>query len=384
MKLPLLLAPISAAALASAVGCVDVDKTRIRTTEEVTASVPRVSADRRFTAESSLQGTILRVVVKPRCDEVAMETVVVSDVSDKSLDEDDRLLLSLLALVGAAPLGTGTGLLIDAPNVYDADENQRLYNQTGKDAAIAAGVILVSVGLAATLPPMINGFRAVGTSSDDRTVERQGATLREDVPCAGAELSRSYNVTARLGTEVFSLGVARPNDPFDVDLLVSVVPRLRAMAPAPRGVAVWIDDKFQREFPTDALLVAIEADRQRDDEASWLAAEPTSCQANKSLCEGVRAYLVRFPSGLHAEEARRLLGQAGMVVASSGFEKIIEGALQVRDAAQAAAEAEAQATFDRAVVEANKRGQSACRAECARACKKDLRCKQDCEQGACQ
>jgi hypothetical protein len=376
-----LLAPV---ALASVAGCVDIQKTRVRTTEEVTASVPRVSADRRFTAESSLQGTVLRVRVTPRCDEVAMETVVVSDVSDKYLDEDERLLLTLLALVGAAPLGTGTGLLVDAPNVYDSDENQRLYNQTGKDAAIAAGVILVSVGLAATLPPMINGFRAVGESSEDRTIERQGATLREDVPCAGAELSRSYNVTVRLGTEIFSLGVARPNDPFDVDLLASVVPRLRTMTPPPRGVAVWVDDKFQREFPVDALLIAVEADRQRDDETSWAAAEPSSCQANKNLCEGVRAYLVRFPSGFHAEEARRLLGQAGMVVASGGFEKIIQGALDARDAAQAAAEGEAQATFDRAITEAVKRGQVACRAECARACKKDARCKQDCEQGACQ
>jgi hypothetical protein len=377
----LAVAPFALTALA---GCVDVQKTRIRTTEEVTATVPRITADRRFSAESSLQGTILRVVVRPRCDEVAMETVVVSDVSDKYLDEDERILLSLLALVGAVPLATGTGLLIDAPNVYDSDENQRLYNQTGQDAAIAAGVILASIGLAATLPPMINGLRAVGTSSEDRTIERQGATLREDVPCGGAELSRNYNVTVRLGTEIFSLGMARANDPFDVDLLGSVVARLKTMNPPPQGMAVWIDDKFQREFPLDALLPAVDADRRREDEAAWVAAEPSSCKTNKNLCEPVRAYLIRFPDGAHVEEARQLLGQGGMVVATGGFEKVIEGALKARDQAQGTAEQAAQTAFDRAIAEANERGRVACRAECSRACKKDTRCKQECEAGACQ
>ena len=46
------------------------------------------------------------------------------------------------------------------------------------------------------------------------------------------------------------------------------------------------------------------------DEAQWRAAGVEACRARAtaSSCDGVDLYLVKFPAGVHAEEARRLLG----------------------------------------------------------------------------
>lgn len=363
----------------------DIRTTRVRTTEEVLSTVPRVSAQARFKAESQLVGTVLRVEVTPRCDEVAFETVEVSDISDKYLGDDEVALLTLLAIVGAVPLGTGTGLLADAPNVYASDPNARLYNATGQDAVIATGVILTSVGLAASLPPLINGLRAVGTSAERRTLERQGATLRENVPCGGAESARMYNVSMRLGSEVLSLGMARPNDPFDVDLVATVVPRLRSMSPPPRALALWIDEKFQREFPVEPLLLAMKSEAERVDEATWLSAESSACAQARTACAGVQDYLSRFPDGLHSAEARKLLSQGGLTVASGGkLRPAVEAARTARENARSRAQSDAQLEFEQAVLEAERKGQTACKKECAKVCANDAVCKEQCGLEACQ
>ncbi len=365
--------------------CVDIRKTHIRSAEEVIDSKPTVSAQNRFTADSSIEGTVIRVMVTPRCDEVAMETVEVSDISDKYMDEDEVALFTLLAIVGAAPLGTGTGLLADAPNVYDSDPNLRLYNSTGQDAVIATGVILVSVGLAASLPPLINGLRAVGTSAETRTMERQGATLKENVPCRGAEGQRRYNVSVRLGPDAYALGQAAPNDPFTVDLQGAVLPRLRAMSPPPRGIALWIDDKFQKEFPIDPLLSLIQSDIGREDDAVWLAAESTTCAQNKNVCAGVQNYLVRFPNGRHAEEARRLLGQTALTVASSPtLDAAKLAGVTARDNTIEKLTGDAQKAFDKAAADAETQGIAACKRECNRVCAADNACKTQCALQVCQ
>jgi hypothetical protein len=375
----------SAGLLLVATGCMDIRTTRVRTTEEVLSSVPRVSAQSRFQAESSLVGTVLRIQVTPRCDEVSFETVEVSDISDKHLGDDEVTLLTLLALVGAVPLGTGTGLLADAPNVYASDPNARLYNATGQDAVIATGVILTSVGLAASLPPLINGLRAVGTTAERRTIERQGPTLRENVPCGGAESARMYNVTMRIGSEVLSLGMARPNDPYDVDLIATVVPRLQAMSPPPRALALWIDERFQREFPVEPLLAAMKSEAERADDAAWLSAEASACAQAKAACAGVQDYLSRFPNGLHSAEARKLLTGTGLTVASSGnLQPAIEAARTARENARAKAQNDAQLAFEQAVLEAERKGLTACKKECAKVCVNDSVCKEQCGREACR
>lgn len=372
-------------ALACATGCVDIRKTHIRTTEEVIETTPTVSAQTRFNAESSLEGSIVRVLVTPRCDEVAMETVEVSDISDRYIDEDEVALLTLLAIVGAAPLGTGTGLLADAPNVYDSDPNGRLYNATGQDAVIATGVILTSVGLAASLPPLINGLRAVGTSAERRTMTRQGATLQENVPCRGADNQRRYAISVRLGPDAYALGTAVPNDPFTADLTAAVLPRLRAMNPPPRGMALWIDDKFQREFPIEPLLTLIQSDLVREDEAVWSTAGAAECAKNKAACAGVQAYLVRFPTGRHAEEAKKLVGQSGLTVAASpSLDAAKTAGATARDNTLEKLTGDARKVFDKAVVDAEVQAIAVCKRECNRVCGQDAACKNQCALEVCQ
>lgn len=366
-------------------GCIDIRKTHIRTTEEVIDTTPTVSAQTRFNAESSIESSIIRVLVTPRCDEVAMETVEVSDISDKYMDEDEVALLTLLAIVGAAPLGTGTGLLADAPNVYDSDVNERLYNSTGQDAVIATGVILTAVGLAASMPPLINGLRAVGTSSETRTMQRQGATLKENVPCRGADAQRRYAISVRLGPDAYALGTAAPNDPFTVDLQTTVLPRLRTMNPPPRGIALWIDDKFQKEFPIEPLMSLIQADVGREDDAAWASSDSATCAQNKNVCAGVQNYLVRFPSGRHAEEARKLLGQSALTVAASPtLDAAKTAGATARDTTIEKLTGDAQKAYDKAAADAETQGIAACKRECNRVCAADATCKVQCAQQVCQ
>lgn len=380
-----LAAPL-ALGLAFAAGCVDVNKTHLRNEEEVIERTEKTIPSPKFAATVDAKGGILRVKVVPECELVEEEKVEIRDVSDRTLSNDDRGWMTLLSVVGGVPLTSGTVMLADAPNVYDSDPNGRLYNSTGQDTTIGVGVVLVAVGLAATLPPMVNALRAVGTSSTESTITRIGVIKQENAPCRGDETGQSYSVIVKLGAQQMSVGAVRPRDELNVDLRQALGPTLLRMSPPPTRMAIWVNDKFQAELPVDEVLDGARALQSQSDEAAWAAANVEACRSSTTACSGVQSYLASFPNGLHAEDARKLLGpRPGLKVAGDGK------SANARDAATAAMEAaaekarkEADEAFKKAEAKAAAEAKKACEKECTRVCTAaDKTCVAQCVKEVC-
>src|SRR5258708_18263069 len=55
-------------------------------------------------------------------------------------------------------------------------------------------------------------------------------------------------------------------------------------------------------------------EKLQKDAVAWQKANPYGCASRRTsdACVGVEAYEIQFPNGVHAEDARRLLKNAGM------------------------------------------------------------------------
>lgn len=368
--------------------CVDIQKSQLKTEENIIDRKPKVVNSPRFAADVQIKGSILRVVVTPQCSIVEEETVERTEVSDKTVNGDARAWMTALSIAGALPLMGGTAMLADAPNVYSSDLNGREYNETGQEVVIGLGTALAALGLACVLPPMVNALRAVGSTETKTTAQRLGPVVQERVPCNGVVMP-TYSVVARFSTgHAVPLGGAQPNNEFDVDLRQALGSTILGMSPQPSKVAIWINDKFQGELPTDAILDAARSDRDTQDEAAWKAAEPSACERSPASCTGVQSYLNRFPNGKHAEDARKLLQPRTNTVAtgpaSEGrLNKAVDSAVKAMNDATKKASDDATKTFDAALERAEKDAKKVCERECAKACEKDLVCRDACIVQVC-
>ncbi len=380
------------------VGCVDINKTQVKTEDNVIARRPKVVASPRFSADVTVRGGILRVVVTPQCSTIEEETVEHVVTNDKTVSNESRVWMTALSIAGAVPLTGGTAMVADSPNVYDSDLNGRLYNETGQDVVIGLGAALIGLGLACVLPPMVNGLRAVGSEETKTTSQRLGGTIQEQTPCKGVAPLPTYSVVARFASgHTVPLGAAIPGDELDVDLRRSLGSTVLGISPIPEKVAIWINEKFATEIPTDDIVGAAKAERDAQDDAAWTASEPAGCERT-GACAGVQSYLARFPNGRHAEEARKMLGPKTNTVATPPKDKgakvdkpnktdktgkAIDAAKKAVGATSKKLGDDARKAFEKAQQAADKEGRAACDRECTRVCEKDKSCKDDCMKEVC-
>ncbi len=117
-------------------------------------------------------------------------------------------------------------------------------------------------------------------------------------------------------------GAGRPSGPasdsqddrdwFAVDTVVCKVP---ATLDACDGVRGYLEKHPHGSHTSEATRVLTQAvpglERLRKDENSWQKAGAEDCRQKRTrdACIGVEAYETAYPTGLHAEEARRLLGK---------------------------------------------------------------------------
>jgi hypothetical protein len=121
------------------------------------------------------------------------------------------------------------------------------------------------------------------------------------------------------------------------------------------------------------LEVRRERERERED-AAWQQTNSQACRNDhdQAACARVKAFLMTFPNGVHAQAAMKMLDpSADPVQIAASPEDIAKAEASQKVAAEAA-------------VQAKKAAAEACRKKCEALCKKDAACSTACAKEACQ
>lgn len=407
--------PTPAFALAAllAAGCTEVPRTQTKTADEVIERTPKTVFANELGGEVVLKGTLLVVRAEPLCSIVEMEKVETTTFYEKQeIPEDEKVWMGAVGGTSIVPLAGGIALLADAKNVHDSNPNERLFNPSGQDAAIAGGVALTIIGAAMAIPPIANAFRYVGGEEETKEHERQGQTLRTGASCSGvAGAPTAYGLTARTTGGSISLGSFQAPGKQTIDLKTIAGPSLLAQSPVPVTMSIFANQSFLGEVRIADLIAQLRRDRAEQDDLTWQAAEPGACdsQRTEQACQGVRRYLASFPTGIHSQEANALIarirppgaaapppppagGGAKAVVAEDPAKAKLEAARKAAADAAAAAAAKAEkkrqdeeaARAKKAAEDAAKASKRACAEACAKTCGTDTKCSASCQQETCK
>jgi hypothetical protein len=346
--------------LGSGAGCIEFGTGESKTADDVIETkqdvVRNPAADR---ATVSLDGTVLTVRGKAACDLVEMATVEQTTTREREFRDEDELPVALVEAFSLVPIGAGIALLADAPAVYDDDPNQRLYNATGQDSVIAAGAVLLAVGVAMNVWPTVELIRWATPETDSSTSERPGQVLQRNVPCT-AELSRGGSaVSLRWPAGTLNVGTTDTDGKLVVDLKqVLSISHFQSGTP-PVSMNVFLNEQLVGNVGVTAVGLALLEERRAQDDFAWRTAEPAACseQPTEGTCAGVRRYLGSFPQGRHAGEANALVARIGQP-AGGGTLVVVE---RPEDAVAARAIAVAQAAAQKLMSESRAKRDEAAR-----------------------
>lgn len=341
-------------------GCAEISLQTVHTQERVLGRTERVVPGSGVRVRARLDGTRLVLQTTRGCERVAWERVEILEVHEADEDLTEEAVVLVLA---AIPLGIGVGLLVDAPHVYDDERNSPTYNATGQTGAYAAGTVLTSIGGLMALGPIVELFRVAAAGEETiRTEERRGEVKSGNVACPGESDPMRTSVVLEAGSERIATPGTDEQGHLELDLARAISPDVAERAVT---VRVIVSGKIVGELDIQPIV-----DKQRQlerdaEEETWLEANPERCRASSEAeaCLGVRTYLLKFPDGAHAEEARQLLEAR-----AADDEKAVIATEPVDTKTQQAID-RARAARDRA-----------CAAECQRNCARDAACAASCEE----
>jgi hypothetical protein len=304
-------------------------------------------------------------------------------------------------------------LLADSPNVYQSDPHSRLYNPTGKDTVIAAGIALVVAGVGTLILPIGNAIHAAGSDEETSTTTRQGKTIRADSPCDATVALPAHSVVAKgAGGQSVAIGATDGSGRMSASLKeIFARPGVFGNAPIPVSMGIYVDNQFVGEVQTGDIMREVEKERAAQDEATWNAANPDVCarEHTDQACIRVRQYrdLVvagQIP-GAHASAAEDLISKATPATVAAGGAagtSLVQSAVQQAQAASAsaaqkvieAADAAQKKALLKAQDDAQRAGKAACEATCKQVCESAIKtgketpqdaatCKTTCVQEAC-
>lgn len=382
-------------------GCIDFNHGDTKTAEDVIEVKPEiVRTMARDQGSFELEGTKLTVTAVARCDVVEMETVETTTTTERDLDDDDLVPVAVLEALSFIPMGAGIALLADAPNVYDDDPNQRLYNETGQGGVIAAGTVLLAVGVLANIWPTVELIRLGVPETDESTTTRQGQVLQRGVACRATDTAVGHTVRLRWAGGEVALGMTDDAGKLVADLRQSLTLAHFQSGSPPVSVGVWLDSQLLGDVGVVGVGKALLAERAQQDDLAWEAADGPPCASspNEQSCAGVRRYLAAFPNGRHVGDANALLaklpvalpppGSGTVTLVASGNEALVQKAVSEALAASDKAMAAARDKHERAAAKAeeaaekdiNRIGHETCVKTCRQVCAADKNCRTRCEE----
>ena len=357
----------------SLLGCADISLQTVDTQERVLSRSYRVESGPGVRVRSRMDDTTLVLQTTKACQRSSYAEVEITEV--KAADEDVTGELIVLGLA-LAPIGTGVGLLVDAPNVYENNRNRRAYNSIGPSGAYAAGGVLVGTGGLIALWPIVELFRIAAAGEETtRTTERRDEVLDPNVRCAGSAQPKSVAVQLRVGGQSIYSGRTNGKGLFQLDLITLPKSRLASAV----SLEVLVAGQTVGEIDLLPVLERQAAKLREADEQLWQRVSQQPCvrvgggpagRPDDGGCRSRRLYLQRFPNGRYAEEARDDLARAAKNTRE----------LQI-------AEEQPDPATERAIEQAQKVREAqlaACRKQCERSCQKNQSCIDLCVEDGCQ
>lgn len=359
--------------VSSLLGCADISLQTVDTQERVLSRSYRVESGPGVRVRSRMDDTTLVLQTTQACQRSSYSEVEITEVREPDEDVTEELIILGLAL---APVGTGVGLLVDAPNVHDNDRNSREYNSTGQSGAYAAGGVLVGAGGLIALWPIIELFRIAAAGEETtRTTERRDEVVDPNVRCAGPSRPKSVAVQLRVGGQTIYSGRTQSNGLFQLDLTTLPTNKLRSAI----SLEVLVAGQTVGEIDLLPVLERQEEKLREADEELWQRVSQAPCErigggpgggADDGGCRSRRLYLQRFPNGLHAQQARDDLTRAAKNTQE----------LQI-------AEEQPDPATTKAVEQAKKIREAqfkACEKQCERSCQKNEACFVTCVEEGCE
>ncbi len=298
--------------------------------------VPRPGTER--AARIRQEGTHVSVEAIQLCDRV--ERLEIERTHVFSRRSRKPMVPILAAIGGAAAVALGAFAIVRAPNLPESRPDL----ETGwtRSQARGLGGLLVGGGGVLALGTVGHAFRLARGERTTETVTEAGEVLQSGVACPspipwqGAEM--------RLGA--ISLGTTPSTGRAELDLDLAVLPR--DIAGAPPNVDLRIDGRTVGQVNLAPI-------RHVHQERAWRDAGQVRCAAPERPddCDALNAYLIRYPDGPHATEARRILeSAAGALVEAAARRRAEaeEAAARLRQAA-----AESMAALERQRAESERR-----------------------------
>jgi len=353
-------------------GCSDISLQVIDTQERVLSRSYKVEPGPGVRVRSRMADTTLVLETAVACQRSSYAEVEITEVEEADEGVIEELIVLGLAL---APVGTGIGLLVDAPNVHDNDRNRRQYNSVGPTGAYTAGGVLVGTGGLIALWPIVELFRIAAAGGETtKTTSRRDEVLDPNVRCSGPSRPKSVAVQLRVGGQGIYSGRTNAQGLFQLDLTTLDRKRLANAI----TIEILVAGQTVGEIDAHPVLERQEDKRRQVEEQAWSRISQQPCERvsggpagpEDPGCRGLRQYLQRYPNGIHAEEARRRLGAAqrmnrDLEIAGQqvdpATERAIEQAKRIREAHLAT-----------------------CRKQCERTCRDDQTCIDLCVEDGCQ
>ncbi len=204
--------------------------------------------------------------------------------------------------LGAVTAGTGMGLIVDSGGTYPNDTTSRTYNETGPDAEIGYGAVLVAGGVALLAVAAYDALLASGSEVDVVEVSEPGEPVEREIACTGRPL-KNVDVFGVIDGEQRQLGTTGPDGAMTVDL----DSRFHASLQLARHASMTV-----RIQGTEVGSVDLSGLAQSREAAAWGALYINDCKDPNAVksCDPIRRFIERYPGGAHNREATALLREA--------------------------------------------------------------------------
>jgi len=260
----------------------------------------------RAVAEISQDDTLVTIEAKRLC-KVRERRVVERTTTYKKVNHHPAVDWTF-GTIGLVSTGIGVGFIIDANQVHPDDASSREYNPTGPTNANLLGAGILAGGAIFGVIALVDAFRGIGEETEMSRVTLDPKVIKQGVICRVAPLADA-EVHARIAVREddvrhLTLGKTDKHGVLELEL-EELIPKDLILTKSSSSVDFVIHDVKVGTVKLGKLY-------ERRERRAWKSLQVDDCREPQSAssCEALMQYLVRYPKGRHASDAKGILHEA--------------------------------------------------------------------------